>query len=59
MSKSTFNSFLDSDAYDLIKMDAIRNKVNVKNHISNILKQYAEKLKEKEILFTDKVIITE
>lgn len=50
MEKTSFNSFLESDDYDLIKIDAIRKKVNLRDHISHILSDYAKVLKSKEQL---------
>jgi len=38
----TFNSRLPAELYKVIKVEAVTKGINVRDHISNILKEYAE-----------------
>ena len=40
MSKSYFNSYLETEDYKKIKIEAINLNITIREHISNILKGY-------------------
>lgn len=57
-SKTYFNSYIDRNDYAMIKNEAYKLQITTKQHISNILTEYA-KLKRKEIIEETEELIKE